>query len=183
MRPFNAARSSQLAARGARTRERSHTHSQTLRLSDSQTLRLSDSHEPTQTHRHTDKQTHRHTDTRKHTHTHTHTHTCARLRAPTSGRYTCETRMPHASLVMLLSSSLVLASSPALAYSSALLDTLGSASARGLEYGVRAPVFYGLREQTGDNGFQRMPTGSLFCSHRNLQTRPETSGSLRENVI
>ena len=32
-----------------------------------------------------------------------------------------------------------------------------------LEYGVRAPVFYGnLPEQTGENGFPRIPTGILF---------------------
>ena len=36
---------------------------------------------------------------------------------------------------------------------------------RVLEYGVRAPVSYGnLREQTGENGFPRKPTGSLRCS-------------------
>ena len=41
---------------------------------------------------------------------------------------------------------------------------------RVLEYGVRAPVSYGnLREQTGENGFPRKPTGSLFCSYRNLR--------------
>ena len=55
---------------------------------------------------------------------------------------------------------------------------------RGLEYGVQAPVFYGnLREQTGENGFPRIPAGSLCCSYRNLRKSPETSGSLRENVI
>ena len=53
-----------------------------------------------------------------------------------------------------------------------------------LEYGVRAPVFYGnLREQTGESGFLRIPTGILFCSYRNLEKSPETSGSLRDNVI
>ena len=37
------------------------------------------------------------------------------------------------------------------------------------ECGVRAPVFYGNpREQTGESGFPRWPTGSLFCSYRNL---------------
>ena len=37
--------------------------------------------------------------------------------------------------------------------------------ARGLEYGVRAPVFYGdLRERRGDNGFPRMPAGNMFSS-------------------
>ena len=55
---------------------------------------------------------------------------------------------------------------------------------RGLEHGVRAPVFYGnVQEQTGENGFPRIPTGSLFCSYRNLRKSPETSGSLRDNVI
>ena len=39
------------------------------------------------------------------------------------------------------------------------------------EYGGRAPVFYGkLREQKGEDGFPRIPTGSLFCSYRNLRT-------------
>ena len=53
-----------------------------------------------------------------------------------------------------------------------------------LEYGVRGPVFYGdLREQTGENGFPPIPTGSLPCSYGNLRKSPETSGSLRENVI
>ena len=51
----------------------------------------------------------------------------------------------------------------------------------GLEYGVRAAVFYGnLREQTGESGFPRMPTGSLCCSYRNLRKPP---GVLWENVI
>ena len=37
-------------------------------------------------------------------------------------------------------------------------------SKRGLEYGVRAPVFYGnLREQTRENGFPLKPAGVLFC--------------------
>ena len=41
---------------------------------------------------------------------------------------------------------------------------------RVLEYGVRAPVFYGnLREETGENGFPRIPTASMFCSCRNLR--------------
>ena len=54
---------------------------------------------------------------------------------------------------------------------------------RGLEHGVRAPVFYGnLREQTGENGIPRIPTGSLCCSYRNLRKYSETSESLRENV-
>ena len=52
---------------------------------------------------------------------------------------------------------------------------------RRLEYGVRAPVFCGsLRGKTGENGFQRIPTGSLCCSYRNLRKPPETSGNLRE---
>ena len=55
---------------------------------------------------------------------------------------------------------------------------------RVLEYGVRAPVFYGnLREQTGENGFPRKPTGNLFCSYGRLRMSPETSRSFRENVI
>ena len=46
-------------------------------------------------------------------------------------------------------------------------------SKRVLEYGVQAPVFYGnLREQTGENGFPRIPTGSLFCSYRDLRKLP-----------
>ena len=41
---------------------------------------------------------------------------------------------------------------------------------RVLKYGVRATVSYGsLREQTGENGFPRKPTGSVFCSYRNLR--------------
>ena len=50
---------------------------------------------------------------------------------------------------------------------------------RGLGCRVWAPVFCGdLREQTGENGFPRIPTGSLFCStERNLRKSPETSGS------
>ena len=52
------------------------------------------------------------------------------------------------------------------------------------EYGVRAPVFYGnLREQTGENGFPRKPTGNLFCYCRNLRKSLEASGNLWENVI
>ena len=44
---------------------------------------------------------------------------------------------------------------------------------RGLEYGVRAPVFYGnLLEQTGENSFPRRPTGSLFCYCTNLRKPP-----------
>ena len=55
---------------------------------------------------------------------------------------------------------------------------------RGFEYGVRAPVFYGnLREQTRENGFPLIPTGSLFCSYKDLRKSPETSGSLSDNVI
>ena len=55
---------------------------------------------------------------------------------------------------------------------------------RGLEYGVRTPFFYGkLRKQTGEDGFPQIPTGSLCCSYRNIRKSPETSGSLRENVI
>ena len=35
-----------------------------------------------------------------------------------------------------------------------------------LSAGLRAPVFYGnLREQTGESGFPRIPTGILFCSY------------------
>ena len=49
-----------------------------------------------------------------------------------------------------------------------------------LEYGpyrVRAPDFYGnLREQTGENGFPRIPTGTLFCSYRSLQKPPGVYG-------
>ena len=53
-----------------------------------------------------------------------------------------------------------------------------------LESGVRAPAFYGhLREQTGENGFPRMPTGILVCSDGDLPKPPETSRSLREHVI
>ena len=60
----------------------------------------------------------------------------------------------------------------------------GAVYKRGLEYGIGAPVFCGnLREQTGENGFPRKPTGSLLCSYRNLRTSPEAFGSLRENVI
>ena len=52
---------------------------------------------------------------------------------------------------------------------------------RVLEYGVRAPVFYGnLREQTGENGSPRKPTGSQFCSYRDL---PKVSGNLLEFAI
>ena len=41
---------------------------------------------------------------------------------------------------------------------------------RGLEYGVRALVFYGnLRQQMGEHSFPRIPTGNLFCSYRNLR--------------
>ena len=51
---------------------------------------------------------------------------------------------------------------------------------RGLEYGMRASVFYGnLREQTGENGFARIPTGSLSCSYRiseNLRKPPGVYG-------
>ena len=48
---------------------------------------------------------------------------------------------------------------------------------RGLEYGVRAPGFYGnLREQTGENGFPRIHTGSLFRSYRNLRKPPGVYG-------
>ena len=55
---------------------------------------------------------------------------------------------------------------------------------RGLEYEVWAPVFYGnLWEQTGENGFPRIHTGSLLCSYRNLRKSPETSGSLQDNVV
>ena len=49
---------------------------------------------------------------------------------------------------------------------------------RTFDYGVRAPVFYGkLREQTGENGFPRIPTGILFLL---LQKSPNISGNLRE---
>ena len=52
---------------------------------------------------------------------------------------------------------------------------------RVLEYGV---VFYGNpREQTGENGFPRIPTGILLRFYRKLRKSHETSGSLRENVI
>ena len=52
------------------------------------------------------------------------------------------------------------------------------------EYGVPAAVFYGnLREQTGENGFPRKPTGNLLCSYRSLQQFPETSGNSRENIV
>ena len=50
-------------------------------------------------------------------------------------------------------------------------------------YGLRFSMDVHLREQTGENGFPRKPTGNLFCSYRNLRKSPETSGSLRENVI
>ena len=41
---------------------------------------------------------------------------------------------------------------------------------RGHAYGVRAPVFYGnLREQTGQRGLPRVPSGSLCCSYRYLR--------------
>ena len=57
-------------------------------------------------------------------------------------------------------------------------------SKTGLKYRVRAPVFYGnLWEQTGDNGFPRIPAGSLFCAYGNLRNSPETFGSLRDNAI
>ena len=50
------------------------------------------------------------------------------------------------------------------------------ATERALECGVRAPVSCGnLREQTGENGFPRKPTWSLF-----LQKSPKVSGNLRE---
>ena len=41
----------------------------------------------------------------------------------------------------------------------------GSLPERGLEYGARAPFCStgSLWEQTGENGFPRIPTGSLFC--------------------
>ena len=45
-------------------------------------------------------------------------------------------------------------------------DVHNHGAKRVLEYGVRAPVFFGnLREQTGENCFPRRPTGSLFCSY------------------
>ena len=54
---------------------------------------------------------------------------------------------------------------------------------RVLEYGARAPAFCGnLREQTKETGFPRIPS-EICCSYRNLQTSPETSGSLRHNVM
>ena len=50
---------------------------------------------------------------------------------------------------------------------------------RVLENGVRAPVFCGsLREQTGENGFPRKPTGSLFCSCGNLRKPPGVYGRM-----
>ena len=51
-----------------------------------------------------------------------------------------------------------------------------------LECGVQAPVLThgSKREKTV---FQQKPTGSLFCSYRNLRTSPETSRSLWDNVI
>ena len=52
--------------------------------------------------------------------------------------------------------------------------------------GVQAAVFYGnLREQTGENRFPRKPTESLFCSYCTeiFEKSPETSGSLRDNVV
>ena len=49
-------------------------------------------------------------------------------------------------------------------------ETAGGLCKRVLEVEVRAPVSYGnLREQTGENGFPRKPTGSMFCSYRNLR--------------
>ena len=64
-------------------------------------------------------------------------------------------------------------------------DVMKAAQERGLGvYGVWALVVYGsLRQQTGESGFPRIPIGSLCCSHRNLRTSPETSGSLREKEI
>ena len=56
------------------------------------------------------------------------------------------------------------------------LDCMCSWSDSGILYG-------NLREYSGENGFPRKPTGSLFCSYRNLRKSPEASGSLRENVI
>ena len=55
------------------------------------------------------------------------------------------------------------------------VETSGGAELkRGLEYGVRAPVFYGnLREQTGENGSLRIPTEKLFCSYRHLRKSPD----------
>ena len=54
-------------------------------------------------------------------------------------------------------------------------------SKRVLEYGVRAPAFYGnLREQTGESGFPQIPAGILFCFFRNLRKSP---GDLRDIVI
>ena len=49
-------------------------------------------------------------------------------------------------------------------------------------YGFRfSTEIYGSKRET-NNGFPRIPTGILFCSHRNLRKSLETSGSLRENV-
>ena len=57
---------------------------------------------------------------------------------------------------------------------------VGPRDKRGLEHGVRAPVFYGnLQEQTGESGFPRKPTGTLFCL---LQKSHEIFGNLREFV-
>ena len=53
-------------------------------------------------------------------------------------------------------------------------------SKRVLEYGVRAPVSYGNPQEQmgGNNGFPRKPTGSLFCSYRNLRKPPEVYGRM-----
>ena len=51
-------------------------------------------------------------------------------------------------------------------------------------YLVNLEPYHGnLREQTGENGVPRIPTGSLFCYYRHLRKSPETSWGLRENVI
>ena len=52
----------------------------------------------------------------------------------------------------------------------------------GLEYGVPTSSGF-LRKSTGENGFPRIPSGSLLCCHRDLRTSPETSGSLQDDVI
>ena len=51
-------------------------------------------------------------------------------------------------------------------------------------YGLRfsTETYWNPCEQTGENGFPRKPTGSLFRSYRNLPKSPSTSGNSRENV-
>ena len=48
------------------------------------------------------------------------------------------------------------------------------------QYGVRAPVFCGnLREQAGESGFPRIPTGNMFCSSGNLRKTPGVYGIMQ----